>query len=138
MSILTHPAFGPRASLIYITVGVLMDVWTAVWYFAFVRGQTTADGAGSAMNNTVWFWLVGLFLTGTALVIIGILLGQIGQAARRAEMPPSEAVTAETHIQQTAAANPPPAVLSPAGVNPAAVNPATQPNVASAPAVIGR
>ena len=112
MSILTHPAFGPRASLIYITVGVLMDVWTAVWYFAFARGHIAADGSSVVMTNTTWFWVVGLFLTGLTFVIIGLLLGHIGQAARRSEMPPSEAVNSEARIQQTAAANPAPIAVA--------------------------
>ena len=133
MSILTHPAFGPRASLIYITLGVLMDVWTAVWYFAFVRGQGGSDGT-QPISNMVWFWLVGLFLTGLTLVIIGMLLGQIGQAARRAEMPPSDVINAEARIQQTAAANPQPAIVG-SGVPVAATG---QPAMTNPPIVVGR
>lgn len=133
MSVLSHPAFGPRASLIYITLGVLMDVWTAVWYFAFVRGQSGVEGT-QPISNMVWFWLVGLFLTGLTLVIIGLLLGQIGQAARRAEMPPSDVINAEARIQQTAAANPQPAIVTPG----AAVAPAAQPAMTNPPIVVGR
>ncbi len=100
MPILSHPAFGPRASLVYITVGCLLDVWVAVWYFAFVRNGS------EPLSSTTQFWLLGLFLTGLTLLIIGLLLGQIGRAARKAELPPPEALAAEARIQQSAAANP--------------------------------
>ena len=98
MALLTHPAFGPRTALTYITVGALLDAWTAVWYFWFARDQE-----GNISRNT-WFWLSGLFLTGLILLLIGFYLGRIGRAARKAEMPPSEATPAEAQIQQTAAA----------------------------------
>lgn len=124
MAILSHPAFGPRTALAYITVGALMDVWTAVWYFSFVRGS------GHDISNTTWFWLLGLFLTGLTLIVLGLALGPIGQAARRAELPPPEAAHAEAVVQQTAAANPPPVVgYPPPGLAPAqpAVPPAAAP-----------
>src|SRR4051794_36961727 len=102
MAILSQPAFGPRTALIYITAGTLLDVWTIVWYLAFERGAT--------ISNLTWFWLVGLFLTGLTLIMIGSLLGPIGQAARKAELPPEEAVKAEAQIQETAAGTPHPVV----------------------------
>jgi hypothetical protein len=101
MPILTKPSFGPRTSIIYITVGALMDIWVAVWYFAFARGE------GESLSRTTQFWLLGLFLTGLTLIVIGALLGTIGRAARKVEMPPPSAVNKEAQIQQTAAANPP-------------------------------
>lgn len=124
MAILSHPAFGPRTALMYITIGSLMDVWTAVWYFAFLRD------APHPMSNVTWFWLIGLFLTGITLIVLGLALGPIGQAARRAELPPSEVARQEAVIQQTAAAHAvPPAAL--AGTAPPAVMPA--PPVSMAP-----
>ncbi len=110
MAILSQPSFGPRASLTYITSGMLLDVWTVVWYFAFEHGRT--------ISNPTWFWLVGLFLTGITLVVIGVLLGPIGQAARKAELPPTEAVNAEASIQQTAAAHPQPVMAAAPGAVP--------------------
>lgn len=115
MAILSHPAFGPRVALGYITVGSLMDVWTAVWYFTIIRPQ------GGPQSEYTWFWLIGLFLTGLTLVILGALLGPIGQAARRAELPPSEVIAAEAQVQRMAAANPHPAVPAAAGVAPTAL-----------------
>ena len=106
MPLLSKPAFGPRTAIVYITIGSLIDVWTAVWYFTYAR-----DDHGAISRNT-WFWLAGLFLTGITLIVIGILLGEIGRSARKAEMPPREAQDQEATIQETAAANPHPAVAA--------------------------
>jgi len=114
MPMLTQPAFGPRVALAYVTGGALIDVWTVVWYY-------TRD---HQLSNTQWFWVAGFFLTGLTFVILGLVLGPLGRAARRAELPPPEATLAEARIQGTAAANPPPVVAAP-GVGEAAVpNPA--------------
>lgn len=126
MAILSHPAFGPRTSLAYITIGTLLDVWTVVWYYTFTRSK-------EVVSNVEWFFLIGLFLTGLVLVVIGTLLGPIGQAARRAELPPTEALAAEASVQQSAAANPHPVVPVAAGIAPLAA-PAPQPQPITAPA----
>jgi len=104
MPLLSKPAFGPRTAIIYITIGSLIDVWTGVWYFTFAR-----DDPGN-MSRNPWFWLAGLFLTGITLIVIGVLLGEIGRSARKAELPPPEAEGQEAAIQQTAAAVPHPVV----------------------------
>lgn len=104
MPLLSKPAFGPRTAIIYITIGSLIDVWTAVWYMTYAR-----DNSGTISRNT-WFWLAGLFLTGLTLIVIGFFLGRIGRAARKAELPPKEAQHDEAVIQQTAAAVPHPVV----------------------------
>ena len=133
MPLLSKPAFGPRTAIIYITAGSLIDVWTAVWYFVYAR-----DDHGAISRNT-WFWLAGLFLSGLTLICIGFFLGRIGQAARKAELPPKEAQDQETTIQATAAAHPQPVMAGAvpgvgtamAGVAPVSVNampaPAAQP-----------
>lgn len=121
MAILSRPSFGPRTAIVYITIGTLMDVWTAVWYFTIVRPS------GGPHDNYTWFWLAGLFLTGLTLIIIGGLLGQIGQAARRAELPPSEALPAEASAQKAAAANPHPAMPAAAGAVPGMMAPPAPP-----------
>lgn len=109
MAMLSKPAFGPRVALIYVTLGALIDVWTAVYYFSFVRNHET--------NERTWFWIAGLFLTGITLVILGLVLGPLGRAARKAELPPTEVTAAEARVQQTAAANP--ALVVQPGVAPA-------------------
>jgi hypothetical protein len=103
MPVLSHPAFGPRTALGYVTVGALMCVWTGVWYWT----------RESDLSRSSWFWVAGLFLTGATLIFLGLILGPLGRVARRAELPPPDALRAEAAIQQTAAANPP-AVLLPA------------------------
>ena len=104
MPLLSKPAFGPRTAIIYITIGSLIDVWTAVWYFDLCPQRPRHH------QRDTWFWLAGLFLTGLTLIVIGILLGEIGRSARKAEMPPADAQDQEATIQETAAANPHPAM----------------------------
>ena len=96
MSILTNPSIAFSTSLIYITVGTLIDIWTIV-SLVFYRPSTD------------WgqFLVVGFLLSGFALLIIGLLLGPIGRAARHAELPPAEITPAVVRVEQTAAANPP-------------------------------
>ena len=80
MPILTQPAFGPKVALAYVTAGMLIDVWSLVWYF-------TRD---YDLSRTQQFWLIGLVLTGLTFIILGLLLGPLGRQARRAELPPPE------------------------------------------------
>ena len=79
MAILTTPSGAFPTSLVYITVGTLTDIWTIVTMI-FYPPETPAGK----------FWLVGFLVTGLALFVIGIFLGHIGRAARRAELPPPE------------------------------------------------
>lgn len=128
MPLLSKPAFGPRTSIVYITLGSLIDVWTVVYYFSFAH-----DDQGN-ISRTTWFWLIGLFLTGLTLIVIGVLIGEIGRKARKAELPPPEVENQEAAIQQTAAAVPHP--VMPGGMMPGApVMPAQMmPSMPAAPA----
>lgn len=119
MPILSHPAFGPRAALAYITVGSLIDVIVACWYVFMVDKNLPFEE-----NRVTYFVLTTLFLIGLTLLVIGLLLGRIGQSARRAELPPSEVVAAEAAVQQSTGLAPaaapaapvaPPAPAAPAG-----------------------
>jgi hypothetical protein len=101
MPVLSQPAFGPRTALAYVTGGTLLCVWTVVWY-------CTRD---YALSRSQWFWVAGLFLTGTTFIFLGMVLGPLGRAARQAELPPHGALAAEAAIQQTAAAHPPAVVV---------------------------
>lgn len=98
MPILTKPSFAPSTAIIYVTAGALLDVWTAVYYFTFVRPATAED------HTTTMFWITGFFLTGVTFMVIGLVLGPIGRYARQAEMPPPEvtprAVQAENEAQK--------------------------------------
>jgi hypothetical protein len=122
MGMLSNPAFGPRVALIYVTAGALIDVWTLVYYFTVARDRE--------LNNVTWFWLSGLFLTGLTLVVLGLVLGPLGRAARKAELPPAEATHSEAAIQAKAASTPHPVMP---GAMPAPG--ATQPTPAPAPQV---
>lgn len=115
MPMLSHPSFGPRTALTYVTGGTLLSIWTALWYFLMIEGEPT---------HTTYFWLAGFFLTGLTFVFLGLFLGPLGRAARASELPPQAAINAEAAIQQTAAANPP-AVAHTAVPGAMPANPAT-------------
>lgn len=68
-----------RVSLIYITVGSLVVVWTAVW-FTYLWNHPP-------QSNQPYYWVTGLLITGLTLLIIGFSLGQIGRVSRPAEAP---------------------------------------------------
>jgi hypothetical protein len=76
----TKTSGSARTAVVYITIGAIMDVWTALWYVYMSRHGTASDGP--------YFWCYGFFLTGVTLIVIGLALGRIGRAARHAEAPP--------------------------------------------------
>jgi hypothetical protein len=115
MPILTQPAFGPKLSIGFITGGCLIDVWCLVWRFTI---------AGSELTPMQRFWFYGFLLTGATFIGIGMFLGSIGRAARKAEMPPTtETVRAEENVQAAAAANVNPAMVAPMAGAPVAMVP---------------
>jgi hypothetical protein len=71
----------------YITVGVLMTIWSAVWYYFL---QARAEHA----FDWKFFVCVGLFFSGLAIAIIGLLVGRIGQAAQHADVPVAQVTSA--------------------------------------------
>lgn len=75
----TKTSGSARTAVIYITIGAIMDVWSALWYFYMNRHDTKSDGP--------YFWCYGFLLTGATLIVIGLALGRIGRAARHAEAP---------------------------------------------------
>ncbi len=104
MAILTRPSFAPSTAIIYITVGALIDVWTAVYYFFKMQGNTD--------NGNANFWVAGLFLTGLILMAIGFFLGRIGRAARQVEMTPHELAPQAAQAEIEAARHPVQQVIS--------------------------
>ena len=46
MPMLSHPAFGPRTALAYVTGGTLLCVWTVVWYFTREYDVSGRSGSG--------------------------------------------------------------------------------------------
>ncbi len=98
MPILSQPAFGAKLSIGFITGGALVDVWVLVWRYTIAPAQLSP-------TQNFMFW--GLLLTGVTFLLIGAFLGNIGRAARKAELPPTDETTrAEANVQSTAAGNP--------------------------------
>lgn len=96
MSILTKPSGAFPTSLIYITVGTLVIVWTFVSLVLYPPSTDLGH-----------FLIIGTLVSGIAVLIIGLLLGPIGRAARHAELPPEEVTHAVAVTDEIAAANPP-------------------------------
>jgi hypothetical protein len=115
MSILTSPSSAVSTSLIYITLGTLIDIWTVVSLLYYPPE--------SDWNK---FLVVGFLVSGLALLVIGLFLGPIGRAARHAELPPTEVTNAVAQAEQIAAANPP-VVMPVASVVPELSPPASEP-----------
>ncbi len=93
--ILSKPSSSAPTSLFYITVGALMTVWSAIWYFYLSR-------SGSE-NQVVYFLCTGFLVTGLVLLSIGFLIGPLSRHARKAELPPTEAMgtVAQSEQQRT-------------------------------------
>jgi hypothetical protein len=83
-------------ALIYITLGTLIVIWTLVtWAF------DPPDSRGG------YYWVVGFLLTGLALLLIGLFLGQLGRVTQQAALPPQEVTAAAVQSETIAAARTP-------------------------------
>jgi hypothetical protein len=78
-----------KLAVSYITVGTLMVVWSAIWLFYLT---VSADISGPVYIAT------GVILSGIAVVLIGMSLGDIGKEANRDE---AEVQQAEIGIPPT-------------------------------------
>ena len=105
MPVLTKPSSEARMSLLYITGGALLDVWSIIW---FVYLQNNSSGGSFS-----YYLCSGVFLSGLVLLVIGLALGRIGRAARRAELPPPEVTQPVVKADQAAAARAPIIVPTP-------------------------
>lgn len=92
-------ATSATTSIIYITIGALLDVWTGVYYF-YCRSHGTSDD--------IYYWIYGGFATGLVLMLIGAAVGRIGRSAMSAEV-----------------SSPPPQMMAPTAVAPTAIAPTT-------------
>ena len=95
MAIMTRPSGAFPTALAYITVGTLACIWMIV-SLIYYPPQTQFGN----------FLLVGFLATGLAVLVIGVLVGTIGRAARHAELPPSEVTPSVEQAEQNAAAHP--------------------------------
>src|SRR5260370_25596251 len=109
MLVHNKPSAAARLALAYITVGALTIVWTGV-YWAYMRTQET-------MSPTAYYLCIGFMLTGITLLVIGLGLGQIGRAARPADVGGIDVPAHGQHpgetVPVTAAPQPPPAPPGP-------------------------
>lgn len=107
MPILSRPSSAARTSVLYITIGSLTTVWSSIWFW-YLREHPPA-------SDIQHYYCLGMLLTGLTVLVIGLALGQIGRAARHAELPPPEVTAIEAQVEQNAAARAP--IIAP--VNPA-------------------
>jgi hypothetical protein len=77
--ILSKPSGSARTAVAYITLGALMGVWSVIWFW-YLHNNPPPGYA--------YYWCTGLLFTGLVLMVIGFTIGQIGRAARHAELPP--------------------------------------------------
>jgi hypothetical protein len=99
MPVLSKPSFAPRAAVLYVTIGALIGVWSGIWFWYMSNHPP--------QREVLWYWCWGFLLTGATLVVIGLALGQIGRAARHAELPPEEVMATEAKAELNAAARAP-------------------------------
>ena len=109
-------ASSATTSLIYLTLGGLIDVWSIVYYF-YLRNHNGTDIA--------FLYVYGFIFTGVVLFLIGLAVGRIGYSARSAEVAPTptqQIVTATPMSpvpQATIAASPNPPIAPVPIVRPA-------------------
>lgn len=96
--ILSKPSSAAPTSLVFITLGALLTVWSAIWFFYNRENQTGHPAVG--------YIITGLLLTGIVLLGIGFSIGPLSRAARQAELPPSDVTQPVVQSAQTEAANP--------------------------------
>jgi len=81
MNVFSNITSATRAALLYITVGAVMIVWSAI-YYTYLNNHPPAPG-----TDGPWYWCTGFLLTGATLLVIGLAVGWIGRSARQAEQP---------------------------------------------------
>jgi hypothetical protein len=118
-----------RTALVYITLGALIVIWTGVWFVYLVNHQENQIGQG------IYYLIAGLMITGVVLMAIGLGLGRIGSAARKAEVPIQTVVAPPMHGAPVVVNTPAPVQQlpadSPAQGNPTPPVPSIKPPVAS-------
>jgi RsiW-degrading membrane proteinase PrsW (M82 family) len=102
MPMLSKPSPAARLSVMYITIGALIDVWSGIWFWYMSNHPPE--------NEAMHYWCWGFLFTGATLLAIGLALGKIGRAAQHAELPPEALPSAAL---PTALAAAPTAVLVP-------------------------
>jgi len=101
LNIKTGPSAAQGTSLTYVTIGAMLAIWSAVWYF------------GWNLRNPWATICVGLFLTGLTFLAIGFGIGHLGREARKADLPPEDAVRDLARAEARGSAEPPAAAPLP-------------------------
>src|SRR5262245_34561528 len=81
----TKGSAAARMAVMYITVGILLLVWSGIWWAYMSQHPPAGDG--------VWYLCYGLLFSGIALTVIGFIMGHVGRAARQADLPPTVSAT---------------------------------------------
>ena len=85
-----------RTALVYITVGALTVIWAGVWCVALYNHPSE--------TSTAYYWCAGFIVTGLALVLLGVVIGRIGQPNQLTGLPPEGVPIAVVTAQPTATA----------------------------------
>jgi hypothetical protein len=94
-----EPSRGARLALAYITTGTLGMIWSALWYWRLLTHETPPD-------SLQHIFCLGFFLSGLALLVIGLLVGRIGLEARNADVPVGQVTAAVVAPPGTPVATP--------------------------------
>ena len=93
--LMSKPSGAAPATLVYITLGAIMTVWSGIWYMYLANNPPD--------HQVINYICYGFLITGIVLLIIGVILGPISRWARHAELPPQEATATAIQTEQTAA-----------------------------------
>ena len=74
-----------RIAVVYITLGALLVVWTAIWSIYLMSHGPVRD--------VTWYWVLGFLLSGLTLLGIGFGIGRIGRTAKQADVSEQPPVT---------------------------------------------
>jgi len=92
---MSKPSGAAPATLVYITLGAIMTVWSGIWYMYLSHNPPR--------HQAVNYFCYGFLTTGIVLLVIGFILGPLSRWARHAELPPAEATPTAMQTEQAAA-----------------------------------
>jgi hypothetical protein len=81
----TKGSAAARMAVMYLTVGVLLMIWSLIWWAYMARHEPSGDG--------IWYLCYGCLLSGAAFTLIGLIMGHVGRSARQADLPPTVSTT---------------------------------------------
>jgi hypothetical protein len=97
----THePSQGAKYSLYYITAGALVVIWSGIWFYYLSNSEVPR-------GDSRWYVCTGLLLSGLAVLVIGMLVGRIGQEGKHADVPVAEVPAAQVPANGAVVDGPP-------------------------------